>query len=165
MMTDVQTADRGYAITGEDSYLEPYKSGIKEGIAILSRLKQLTVDNALQQRRLENLSSIIAERLAAALAVTDARKREGFEGARRLVLSGKEKRQDRIRELTHEMIGTERELLIARQDRTKRATTFTQLVIVAGYVIGTICVGFSPGYPRFFLVALSRRVPDYFHCP
>jgi methyl-accepting chemotaxis protein len=98
--TDVETGERGYAITGKDSYLEPYNSGTREVIATLSRLKQLTIDNALQQRRLVNLSSVVAERLLAALVVIDARKSEGFEGAGREVLSGKEKElHDRIREL------------------------------------------------------------------
>jgi PAS domain S-box-containing protein len=143
-ITDVETASRGYAITGSDSYLEPYKNGSKEGSAILSELKQLTSDNALQQRRVEMLRPIFAERLAAALAVIEARKIQDFEGAKRMVLSGKEKEiHDRIRGIVSEMLATERKLLITRQDRTKRATTFTELVIIAGCTIATTCIGFA----------------------
>jgi signal transduction histidine kinase/DNA-binding response OmpR family regulator len=155
--TDVETAVRGYAITGEDSYLEPYQSGTKEGIAILSRLKQLTADNALQQRRLEMLSPIFAERLATALALIDARKSQGFEGAQRVELSGKGKAlHDRIREIVREMTATERKLLNSRQDSTKRATKVTQLVIVSGCAIATICVGFAPFFIRWQLVRRTR---------
>jgi signal transduction histidine kinase len=162
--TDVETAVRGYAITGEDSYLEPYQSGTKEGIAILSRLKQLTADNALQQRRLEMLSPIFAERLTAALAVIDARKSQGFEGAQRMVLSGKEKAlHDRIREIVREMTAAERKLLNPRQDRTKRATKVTQLVIVSGCAIAIICVGFAPFFIRWQLVRRTRLLATLRH--
>jgi PAS domain S-box-containing protein len=162
--TDVETGERGYAITGEESYLEPYRSGTKQVIALLSRLKQLTVDNALQQRRLEHLSSVVVERVVAALAVIDARKSEGFEGARRQVLSGRGKElHDQIRELTHEMIATERELSTARQDRTKRTTTFTWLLISSGYTVPTICVGFALFSIRRQLVRRTKLLATLRH--
>jgi PAS domain S-box-containing protein len=162
--TDVETGERGYAITGKDSYLEPYNSGTREVIATLSRLKQLTIDNALQQRRLVNLSSVVAERLLAALVVIDARKSEGFEGAGREVLSGKEKElHDRIRELAHEMMATERELLNARQDRTERTTTFTWLLIASGYTVPTICVGFALFSIRRQLVRRAKLLATLRH--
>ena len=156
-VTDVETSSRGYAITAEDSYLEPYQNGIKEDSAILLRLKQLTADNALQQRRLEMLSPILAERVAVAKAVIDARKSQGLEGAQRVVLTGKGKvLQDRIRAIVDEMIATERELLNARQDRTKNAATITKLVIVSGATIATICVGFALFFIRRQLVRRAR---------
>ena len=100
------------------------------------------------------LSPIFAERVALATAVIDARKSQGFEGAQRVVLTGKGKElHDRIRGIVDEMIAAERELLKVRQDRTKNATTITELVIVSGGTIATICVGFA----LFFIRRQLRR--------
>jgi histidine ammonia-lyase len=51
-MIDAETGQRGYLITGRDSYLEPYNSATKHIRARLLRLQQLTVDNPNQQRRI-----------------------------------------------------------------------------------------------------------------
>ena len=64
--------------------------------------------------------------------------------------------EDRIRGIVSEMIATERELLNVRQDRTKNATTLTELVIVSGGTIATICVGFALFFIRRQLVRRAR---------
>ena len=44
-LEDAETGQRGYLLTGEDRYLEPYQSGISRVKDDLSSLKNLTVDN------------------------------------------------------------------------------------------------------------------------
>lgn len=55
MMKDVETGSRGFAISGEDKYLEPYEAAIPRVDPTFNKLKTLTKDNPTQQRRLDTL--------------------------------------------------------------------------------------------------------------
>src|ERR1700720_302528 len=52
--TDAETGQRGYTITGDEHYLEPYVQAVQTTHSELRRLRELTVDNFAQQRRLES---------------------------------------------------------------------------------------------------------------
>src|ERR1700730_7193795 len=52
-----QTAERGYIITGQEAFLEPYQAAVPAVRANLDRLKSLTSDNPGQQRRLRILEN------------------------------------------------------------------------------------------------------------
>lgn len=52
---DMETGQRGYALTGDTAYLEPYNSGLEEWVINYAKLSELIADNPVQ---LQNLSSI-----------------------------------------------------------------------------------------------------------
>ena len=51
-MKDAETGQRGYLLTSDISYLEPYHSGLTSAKKNLIELKRLTLDNLSQQKRL-----------------------------------------------------------------------------------------------------------------
>ncbi len=51
-LRDAETGQRGYLLTHDESYLEPYNKGINESLETLHKLKALTSDNPTQQSRL-----------------------------------------------------------------------------------------------------------------
>src|SRR5690348_7733696 len=51
-MIDAETGQRGFLITGENAYLEPYQTALAQIDVHLLNLKRLTADNKLQQARL-----------------------------------------------------------------------------------------------------------------
>src|SRR2546428_11605795 len=51
-LKDAETGQRGFLLTGEERYLEPYKSGIKAIDRDVQDLRELTADNRNQQKRL-----------------------------------------------------------------------------------------------------------------
>src|ERR1700741_1637870 len=51
--TDSETAERGYIITGDASYLEPYRQAAAIIDGQQGRLRELTADNHAQQQRLD----------------------------------------------------------------------------------------------------------------
>ena len=57
LLLDSETGQRGYVITGDDVFLEPYNAAVApEGIAFrIQQLRQLTADNPNQQQRLDVL--------------------------------------------------------------------------------------------------------------
>src|SRR5690349_16144809 len=52
---DAETGQRGFVITGQESFLEPYQSALGEIESAFERLRKLTSDNEAQQRRLDAL--------------------------------------------------------------------------------------------------------------
>src|SRR5437870_9720136 len=80
-MTDAETGQRGYVITGDKTYLEPYQSAVDEINQHVTNLKQLTADNPSQQARLPILKSQIAANLDELSESIALRTRNGFEAA------------------------------------------------------------------------------------
>src|SRR5450759_3484050 len=59
-LKDAETGQRGYIITGEDRYLEPYQAGMSAVNQTMQHLRGLTADNPNQQQRIEALEPLIA---------------------------------------------------------------------------------------------------------
>lgn len=57
-MVDKETGLRGFAIGGEEEYLEPYEGGLKAFDENLVTVKKLTSDNAAQQTRFDEVAKI-----------------------------------------------------------------------------------------------------------
>src|ERR1041385_6860062 len=64
-LVDAETGQRGYIITGEESSIEPYFAALNVVERDAGELKDLTRDNPTQQRRLEALEPMVAQRVAA----------------------------------------------------------------------------------------------------
>jgi CHASE3 domain sensor protein len=58
-LVDAETGQRGYLLTGEEAYLEPYRGAIKNIDQTIGDLKSLTSDNPNQQKRIQILEPLI----------------------------------------------------------------------------------------------------------
>src|SRR5689334_4483636 len=56
-LIDAETGERGYIITGNDSYLEPYTRGVTATAPEIERVRQLTADNREQQIDLDRVAA------------------------------------------------------------------------------------------------------------
>src|SRR2546430_8321402 len=122
--TDSETAERGYVITGDESYLEPYRDAGAVVDGQTRRLRELTADDRAQQQRLDSVVALVTERLAILRAVIELRKDQGFAAAQGEILAGKGKQfHDRIRRLIGQMEDTETSLLKEREQLTRRSST------------------------------------------
>ena len=63
-LKDAETGQRGFLLTSDETYLEPYNSGLAKIFDELKQFKTLTSDNPNQQRRIESLRPLIDEKLA-----------------------------------------------------------------------------------------------------
>lgn len=84
---DAETSQRGYLLTGEDSYLEPYRAGIRAVPIFVNRLNELTKDSEAQQQRTSVLVRQISLKLAELQKTILLRQKQGFESAKTLVLT------------------------------------------------------------------------------
>jgi methyl-accepting chemotaxis protein len=144
-LKDAETGQRGYLLTGDDAYLQPYQSAIKQVRSLFETVKKLTTDNPNQQRRLATLLPLIDAKLAELQKTIDLRKAEGSDAALKIVTSNEGKAlMDRIRAIVAEADQEETDLLAKRaaeaQDSARVPTTVTLwaglLGILAVAVIG-----------------------------
>ncbi len=143
-VTDSETAERGYVITGDESYLQPYRKSADLADFQASRLRALTADNHVQQRRLDSVMPLVSDRMAELQKVIELRRTSGYAAAQSEILTGKGKQfHDRIRGLIDEMKGTETSLLQERGRLADRSATTTQAVIVGGGLLACGVVGLA----------------------
>ena len=142
--TDCETAERGYVITGDESYLEPYREAAAVIDSRTRRLRELTADNRAQQQRLESVAALVTDRLAVLRAVIELRKDQGFAAAQGEILTGKGRQfHDRIRRLIGQMEDTETSLLQEREQRANHSSILAQAVIIGGGLLACGLVGLA----------------------
>jgi CHASE3 domain sensor protein len=140
-MEDAETGQRGYLITGEDRYLEPYNAALAAIGKSIQRVKHLTKDNPRQQARIP----LLEEQISAKLKIeerTIALRRKDPEAARQVVLTGEgEKVMGAIRAQVQEMQQEERSLLVAREQQSRHSYLVAVFTILLTAVLGLGMVG------------------------
>lgn len=117
-MKDAETGQRGYLLTGDKRYLEPYYTAVAEIDRQLQELKELTADNPNQQRRIVSLEREIRVKLAELKETILLRQTKGFKEAWQVVISGKgNQTMDAIRSIVAEMKREENQLLEQRNQK------------------------------------------------
>lgn len=141
-LVDVETGTRGYVITGDDGFLEPYKSGTEAVKAHLSELQQLTADDPTEQRRLAALQQTIATTLSYSAHAVALRQSDGLDAAAKYIATGVGKTEmDRIRTDVTDADRQETGLLEARTASARSRAEWTLSIILWGGIIGAIAVG------------------------
>ena len=73
-MVDQETGVRGYAVGGEDAFLEPYYNGFNNYSTFYKMTKELTQDNSFQQENLEKIKVLVSKWQTYAKSLIDLRK-------------------------------------------------------------------------------------------
>jgi PAS domain S-box-containing protein len=136
-LVNAETGQRGYLLTQDTNYLRPYMTARAELGSAIAGIRSLTVDNAVQQRRIDSLSLIADAKLATmneTVALTQAGKRDS---ALKVLLTGVGANLTiNARRLIASMEATETDLLASRTstyDTRKRAVI---LVTIIGSLLG-----------------------------
>ncbi len=141
-LKDSETGQRGYLLTGNPSYLEPYESGKSLIDTNLSRLRYLTVDNPMQQVRIGQIMMLANEKLKELKETVDLYKAGNRTGAFDVLMSDSGKQiMDEIRAIIHDMKSEEAQLLAVRQQASKSATELATLIISIGFVLAFSIIG------------------------
>jgi CHASE3 domain sensor protein len=141
LLKDMETGYRGYVITGNEAFLEPYTAALGEIDKTLDGLRRLTSDNRLQQQRLDALGPSIKAKVADVKSNIELRRTAGFEPAAKVVAGGEGKRSmDQLRVMLGDMDRDERELLDARHAQAESSAQVTTGVIVGGSIAGIVAI-------------------------
>ena len=140
IITGAETGTRGFVITGDTRYLEPYKNAETEAVARLRSLATL-IDGAPQRARLEYLTPLVARRFAILHESARLRANGGFDDAAAATGTGRGREvMDSIRSVVDAMSADEtarlRERSVAAQRSLRRATTLTAVSFLAAVVLG-----------------------------
>jgi methyl-accepting chemotaxis protein len=139
---DAETGERGFVITGESRFLEPYNGASDVVDQRLKQVRDLTSDNPIQQQRIQALEALVASKFTELQVVIDLRKTKGFAAASQEVLTDKSKNlMDAIRKLVNTMVSEETGLLDKRSAVEKDRAHRTVLTITLGCVISFVVLG------------------------
>jgi PAS domain S-box-containing protein len=138
-LVDAETGQRGYLLTGDEAYLEPYRGAIKDLDQLTGQLKALTSGQPDQQKRIQALEPLIEQKLALLQRTIDLRRNEGFDAANKLVLEGQGKEwMDQIRVVFAEMVHEEENLRTIRTHEMKTVLAGTSRLVVAGNFLSIV---------------------------
>ena len=143
-MTDAETGQRGYLITGSVRYLAPYEQATTRIADTLHAIRVLTADGSAQGERLNRLVPQVASRLAIMRETIDLYDREGLAAARQHVLTDRGKTvMDDIRKLVGEMDRAERMVLLDRGAYAHASARLTRVVVLVSDLLALGLVGSS----------------------
>jgi len=132
-LVDAETGQRGFLLTGDDAYLEPYHAAIKNVDRLLAELRNSMADNPDQQKHLPELEQLIDKKLAELQRTIDLRKQNGLAAANAVVLSGEGKRwMDQIRSVLADMQNEENHVRSVRGAEMTDALNRTSRIVIAG---------------------------------
>jgi len=138
-LDDAETGQRGYLLTGQATYLEPYRQATKYLNLVVGHLKWLTSDNANQQKRVQALELLVEKKLAELQTTINLYQKSGPTAAHEIVIEGSGKRvMDQIRFLIGAMTTEERELLDVRTEKANRNMAKTSRTILGGTVLSIL---------------------------
>ena len=141
MLKDAETGQRGYVITGEQAYLEPYEAALATLQVQVAELRRLTAENPRHQSLLNEAESVTRERIAELKRIIDARRADGFEAGAAIMLAGRGKQQmDELRRLTSAMDHEERTLLAERTGAAEAGASAAKLGVGVGVILAVLFV-------------------------
>jgi signal transduction histidine kinase/CheY-like chemotaxis protein len=150
---DMETGMRGFLLTGDEHYLDPYEVAKPGVVAELKNLGELVVDNPQQVDRLRRLSALQDEWNDFAQEMIMLRRQNG--DYQSTIAAGRGKRlTDEIRSEYDQIVAMEQQLRITRNEEV----THTTILIVTLYLIFLVLIsGFLAYIGRRDMLALSTN--------
>ena len=138
-LVDAETGQRGFMITAQDAYLEPYTTALGDIRDGMAQLRQLTVDDPVQQGRMDTLEKLVQTRLERMAQTIRLRREMGLEAVIQTMGLGRSKSiMDQIRTLLNDMESTERQLLTERNNSQNRDLTATVSNVALGVALSVL---------------------------
>ena len=138
-ITDAETGQRGFVITGDPSYLQPYTDGVAQVEQTLTTLDAMLRDNPAQQASLSLLRVGIGQKLQELAQSIQLRRTDGFDAAQRLVRTNSGRASmDRIRTTVAKM---DREEDIQLETRRRASAGSLRVAVVFELVTALTALG------------------------
>lgn len=124
LTVDLETGMRGFLLSGDEHFLDPYETARPRINVALNTLLELTADNPIQTDRLRRLQALQTEWSNYAQSMIDLQRSSGdYKGA---VKAGRGKRlTDEIRKQFEDVIDMEQQLRASRNEDVRRTTIWS----------------------------------------
>jgi PAS domain S-box-containing protein len=145
-VTDIETGERGYAITGNEVFLRPFDQAHSRLASDVAALRELTADNPRQQALIQTLAATVQQRIDQAQAVIEQARAGQLTAAQAAIAAGAGKGStDAARETIARMQQEEERLLGIRaaadaHARSTAADLFVGLGALAIFLLALIAV-------------------------
>lgn len=138
-MLDIETGGRGYLLTQNVVFLEPFNSGLSHVMTQLDSLRTSTVDNPVQQANIEKLTLLVNQEIAFVNQTQTLGESRNVDAAITLVksLEGK-KTMDDIRQVINDIKNEENKLLDQRSEESQTSSNNTLNTIIIGTAIAIV---------------------------
>jgi signal transduction histidine kinase/DNA-binding response OmpR family regulator/CHASE3 domain sensor protein len=139
-LKDAETGQRGYLLTGDTRFLEPYRGTHERALAAQKKVRNAATTST-QRADADTLRNMVNARMAALQQLIDM-KRQNFTVSPADLEKGKQY-MDQIRLEVANMQLQERELLKERTSELNKYSTFTPILIVLAAILSLIITIFS----------------------
>ena len=149
---NAETGQRGYLITGESTYLQPYQDALAQINQDARELEGLVADDPAQVKSLPALKSAIATKLQELQDTIDLRRSQGFDAARQAVLTNQGlASMDEIRRVIGEMEAHEHGRLQQRIAERAEIDQRARIVVGGGALIALLITAGSAVLLRHYM--------------
>ncbi|SFW29447.1 methyl-accepting chemotaxis protein [Luteibacter sp. UNCMF366Tsu5.1] len=163
-LVNIETGERGYLITGKEASLAPMIAGQAAYADALSKLRQLTIDNAEQQKRLADIDAVYrswtTDAIDPVIALQKKQPENSGSSAEALAYEreGKGKaRMDEMRDLLGKFVGAETALLDERSAQAATTRARTDGILLGGGLLALLAiVGVATALVRSILAPLEH---------
>lgn len=128
---------RGFALTGKESYLESYRTGVLKVAQDQAAIRHLTLDNPVQQRQIPLLESLTAQKIQRAETVLRVGRAQGLAAAATQNGQGQGTTEGFLA-VVGEMQSEELRLLVLRTAKTKRLLSQTGPLLIFATALGSL---------------------------
>ena len=143
-LKDAETGQRGFLLTGNETYLEPYLTAKAALPGEFTTLRGLMANRPQQKSRLDTLESIAKQKMDELGQTVDLRQAGHTDAALALVRTDRGKiYMDRIRAAIGEMDASERGQVLQRGDEWRNAAAVSLLVTLGGSGILLALIAFA----------------------
>ncbi|QNM98130.1 methyl-accepting chemotaxis protein [Chitinimonas koreensis] len=146
-MLNVQTGARGYLLTADERFLEPFRLGRESVLRHYERIRTLTADNPVQQQRLAKIYQLQGELIGFSQQLIDLRRAaqrdlRKQQAVTAMVAAGRGKElMDAFRKEVGDFTDTEQALLGTRQADVKEREQATRLILSLGCALAIVLAG------------------------
>ncbi|MCF2443819.1 response regulator [Dyadobacter sp. CY345] len=146
-MKDAETGQRGFLVTLDESFLEPYNGAYEKTTASYKALVQLTSDNPAQQRNLAEVKKLYEAKFIQMQKIIDRTKRNdayayNISERQKEMINGK-KVMDQLRSVVERINVEENRILKQRTEAQQVYITYTPILLLFAALISILITGFA----------------------
>lgn len=135
-LKDAETGQRGYLLTGNKIFLEPYNGASDKALKALTDIEVETKDNPAQQKDIAELRNIMTQRMNIIKSTIEI-KSLGGQVDPTVLFQGKTY-MDQARAVVNRMVKEERRLLDVRTIELNKLTSYTPMLILIAAVLAIL---------------------------
>ncbi len=138
-LKDAETGQRGFVLTGKESYLAPYNDAVETLDGQMRELDRLTANSPSQNARVAGMKIRVQSKMAELADTIDVRRTKGFEAAQAVVASDRGKSDmDAVRQAIAGMQAEENQTRQQKLDEMNRAYATAVLSVSVAAIIGVV---------------------------